>query len=225
MRKLGLIAAAALTAMAVPASATTVLYNGNSYNPGDTINISFTGVQDSDLHATLALLFTGVSGNDYVFHYTLTNTSNAADEASSTATAFGFNTDPNPDVGDSSATGSFTNVSSGSISGGTHVEICATGGPNCAGAANNGDMIGGGSFSGDLDIAFGSLPDTLTLSQPIVRFQSTGANGTGSDIGTPNGAPPLPEPATWAMMMVGFGATGVAMRRSRRRKGLLPQAA
>jgi hypothetical protein len=33
----------------------------------------------------------------------------------------------------------------------------------------------------------------------------------------------VPEPATWAMMLLGFGATGFAMRRSR--KTLLPQAA
>lgn len=41
------------------------------------------------------------------------------------------------------------------------------------------------------------------------------------------GSPPpaVPEPATWAMMLMGFGATGVAMRRSRRRKGLLTQIA
>jgi hypothetical protein len=37
--------------------------------------------------------------------------------------------------------------------------------------------------------------------------------------------PPLPEPATWAMMLVGFGATGVAMRRSRRRKAVFAQLA
>jgi hypothetical protein len=34
----------------------------------------------------------------------------------------------------------------------------------------------------------------------------------------------LPEPATWAMMLLGFGATGFAMRRSRR-KALLTQIA
>jgi hypothetical protein len=34
-----------------------------------------------------------------------------------------------------------------------------------------------------------------------------------------NGA--VPEPGTWAMMLLGFGAAGVAMRRSRRRKGTL----
>jgi hypothetical protein len=28
--------------------------------------------------------------------------------------------------------------------------------------------------------------------------------------------PPVPEPATWAMMLVGFGGIGMAMRRGRR---------
>ena len=44
-------------------------------------------------------------------------------------------------------------------------------------------------------------------------------------VGTPPPPPAVPEPATWAMMLMGFGATGVAMRRSRRRKGLLTQIA
>ncbi len=34
-------------------------------------------------------------------------------------------------------------------------------------------------------------------------------------------APAVPEPATWAMMLIGFGAIGVAMRRSRKAKGAL----
>ena len=40
--------------------------------------------------------------------------------------------------------------------------------------------------------------------------------------GTPPG---VPEPATWAMMLMGFGAAGVAVRRSRRRKTLVSQLA
>lgn len=38
-----------------------------------------------------------------------------------------------------------------------------------------------------------------------------------------NSVPPVPEPATWAMMLVGFGAVGYAIRRNR--KTLLPQVA
>jgi hypothetical protein len=37
--------------------------------------------------------------------------------------------------------------------------------------------------------------------------------------------PPLPEPATWAMMLMGFGATGVALRRTRRKNAKLAQIA
>ena len=37
--------------------------------------------------------------------------------------------------------------------------------------------------------------------------------------------PPVPEPATWAMMLLGFGAAGTALRRSRRRTTALAQIA
>jgi hypothetical protein len=36
---------------------------------------------------------------------------------------------------------------------------------------------------------------------------------------------PVPEPATWAMMLVGFGGIGMAMRRKQRRNGALMQVA
>jgi hypothetical protein len=42
---------------------------------------------------------------------------------------------------------------------------------------------------------------------------------------TTNNTPPVPEPATWAMMLVGFGAAGTALRRSRRRNGQIAQLA
>jgi hypothetical protein len=43
------------------------------------------------------------------------------------------------------------------------------------------------------------------------------------DVVTSQGA--VPEPATWAMMLLGFGAAGTAIRRSRRKTGLLAQIA
>jgi hypothetical protein len=39
------------------------------------------------------------------------------------------------------------------------------------------------------------------------------------------GIPAVPEPATWAMMLLGFAGVGVAMRRSRKRKPALMQIA
>ena len=39
------------------------------------------------------------------------------------------------------------------------------------------------------------------------------------------GESPVPEPATWAMMLLGFGAVGYAMRRRRRRHPLMIQVA
>jgi hypothetical protein len=42
---------------------------------------------------------------------------------------------------------------------------------------------------------------------------------------TTSSTPPVPEPATWAMMLLGFGAAGTAIRRSRRRAPQLTQLA
>lgn len=62
-----------------------------------------------------------------------------------------------------------------------------------------------------------------TTSIPILNTQGI----SGAVLYGPGGPPPggVPEPATWAMMIAGFGATGFALRRSRRRKALLTQLA
>jgi len=69
----------------------------------------------------------------------------------------------------------------------------------------------------------------------LIDFGTTGANYLTLDDpqGWSNAAlyttgtrpPAVPEPATWAMMLVGFGAAGAAMRRSRRRTTTLAQIA
>ena len=222
-------------AAAVPASAAIVSYNGTNYLPGDTLTINFGGSSGGStvagLTSTLTLLFSTVNGaGDYVFTYALMNTSNAALQPSSEVTAFGFNTNPNPDTAASSITSTaavaddqLTKISSGSISGGTSVEICGTGGPNCAGGGSSGPDVGETS-GGQFILAFmGGDPGTVTLTNATVRYQSTGLNGSGSAIGTPTSNPPppppppgVPEPATWAMMLFGFGAVGYSLRRRRR---------
>ena len=69
------------------------------------------------------------------------------------------------------------------------------------------------------DIFYGFQSDTaniarLTLTDGYIGIRSIKAIGYVAD---PGG---IPEPATWAMMIMGFGMTGTAMRASRRRRAL-----
>lgn len=71
----------------------------------------------------------------------------------------------------------------------------------------------GNEFGGDVTVLYEFFFDTPTTS--IELGQDGFSNGL--LIGG------VPEPATWAMMLLGFGAVGFSMRR--RRKALLPQVA
>lgn len=55
----------------------------------------------------------------------------------------------------------------------------------------------------------------------------TGVHGGGESFTIVNvhGAPGVPEPATWAMMLLGFGGIGFALRRGRKQNGRLLQIA
>lgn len=87
--------------------------------------------------------------------------------------------------------------------------------------------ISGGAFNGDAVFSVFSPTNNFTggfvgwegldptgLSETTFDQHSGTFSGTMAivQIGTP---PPVPEPATWAMMLVGFGALGVAMRSRR----------
>ena len=78
--------------------------------------------------------------------------------------------------------------------------------------------------------SFDPMTETWALVTPVVlnsgshTIQVVGTlhGATGSYVGTLNVAA-VPEPATWAMMLLGFGAMGVAIRR--RRQPVLAQVA
>ena len=61
----------------------------------------------------------------------------------------------------------------------------------------------------------------LTGANSVMLNQQGWSNGV--LVTPPGGTPPVPEPATWAMMLMGFGAAGYAIRR--RRKTRLAQIA
>jgi hypothetical protein len=216
---------------ATPAMAAIIPFNpdgSTTISSGTTVGDNFTVLFDGSeggsvipgLTSSLTLTFAGISGNSYLFSYLLTNTSSAP-TTSSAVTAFGFNIDPNALLASSSVDGTFQVVSSGQVSQGYNLEMCFKNGQNnnCAGSPGNEGVNMGTSGSGTISLGFSSLPQSVTLSNYLVRYQAV--NGDGSAVGTPGA---VPEPATWALMLLGFGAIGASMR-GRRRTAPLAQIA
>ncbi len=207
--------------------------------------INFAGFSDSyagqvtpvpGLLGQLTLTLTGGLGtNTLAFSYSVLNTSTAPME-NSRITFFGF------DVAGSGgaafnfaaseaagATGLFDGIDSGNIPMGyPDVDICfGTGnGNNCTGGGGNpgaslGQVV---PLQGTFSLIFDSNVAGVTLSDLYLRFQSldsasanlSGASGVGRMV-TPPSSPPggVPEPATWAMLIAGFGLVGASIRRRR----------
>ena len=98
---------------------------------------------------------------------------------------------------------------------------------DCTTACSNGYA---GGFVGPLSFTVTSSSGPLTLSSLTantynnlnVYFASDVVQGNGNtgNVGGVAGGSPVPEPATWAMMLVGFGAAGYSLRRRRRATAL-----
>lgn len=243
--KLALRAAVAAFALcaSMPAAASIIFdYNtgiltvDGTTTVGDSATISFNGYPPNSpvipgLTADLTLTFLGLSGNNYLFGYTLANTSGSPIDAAR-VTVFGFDDiTPNVNLAGSSVTSisnGFGTVSSGNLPGNIDLEFCAKNGQNNNCAGSQGGPGVGQSGTGNLTIAFGSLNTQIAMSGAYIRWQGIdstqlGIRG-GSAIGSPSPPPPaVPEPASWAMILMGFTAVGYAVRR--RRKGLIPQVA
>lgn len=207
MRKYVLPSVAAVLALAsAPASAAELLFE----TEGQEGEVVFGGGSLSDgLSGRLALTLVEIAGNSFTFAYSLMNTSDASNLVSRIST-FAFNTDPNT----SSVTilsGFTTVIRDGNLPGQNAFELCfKTGqGNNC----NNG--TGGATLSSPVNGSFilnlgGPATSSVTLSNFLARYQSTGPNGEGSAVGVGTA---VPEPGTWLLMILGLGAVGFAMRR------------
>jgi hypothetical protein len=231
-----LITALSSAALTASPAAAQVVVDGTTYNSGDALTLYFNGMSDktviSGLKSELNLKFNGWdrSTGDYLFDYALKNSS--VGHSASEVTGFGFDTSPDPDLGLSKVTGDFTRFSSGNIANGFKVEFCVTGGPKCNGGSSTGPDVGQ-TWKGSFILGFSgtSNPGPITFSNFHTRYQSvttTSARGITSNGGSATGnltsvtsqfAPriisPVPEPATWGMMLIGFGAVGASMRRRR----------
>jgi hypothetical protein len=225
MRKLALLAATVLAATAIPTAADAALVdNGDGTvtvtgaTSGGTAIIDFDGNVNGQfvpgLTGELQLTYTGLVGGDYTFSYVLLNTSTVT----SRITGLAFNTDPNITGG--SASGLFTTLlTSGNYPNGVgNVEVCLNdnNGNSCAGGGNGG-VWNGSQGNGSFVLDFGNTtPDSILLSDFFDRYQSIEGVTAGTS-GTGTGGPGVPEPGTWAMMLLGFGVAGMAIRRNRRK--------
>jgi PEP-CTERM motif-containing protein len=59
-------------------------------------------------------------------------------------------------------------------------------------------------------------PQTLTAGLHSIFVNGSVVDSSGSYVGNINITNPIPEPATWAMMLLGFGAIGFTFRKARR---------
>jgi hypothetical protein len=240
MQRTALVAAASIATIgfAAPASAAVqVNANGSvtvSGTSGGSAVINLNGSTENGvvpgLSSQLTLNFLGAVNGTYTFSYTLANTSSNPTTASR-LNAFAFNTNPNITLNGATIlnpnTALFDEIrySTNMPNGIGDVELCFTTN-NCAGGGSDGLSIGQ-SGSGSFTLNFGNVNlAELTLDNFAVRYQAVTGPGvmngsaTGRQITTA-----VPEPGTWALMLVGFGAVGFSMRRRRRQAGAILQMA
>jgi hypothetical protein len=225
-----LLLATAASFAAVPAQAATFV------NVGDSATVNFGGTVAGAASSLLLTLVNEIESTaTFTFNYVLTNLSVAPSTQSRTV-SFGFN-DTRADTPTGSASqalfGSLVNDPNGFPQFDTNInfpdglgdrESCiGAAGGNCVSGPNGATL--GNTATGSFTLDYPGSATQLTLNNFVVRYQSTGlnANGSGTGTGTEVPTPPVPavpEPSTWALLLLGFGAIGYAMRRRNERSGL-----
>jgi len=206
------LATAAISLTASPAFAQSATVNGATLSTGGSTTIHFGGPAGSTASADLFLQLTNAStaAGTYDFSYTFTNTNPSV----SNLVNFGFTTAPT--LLNITGTGMNFYLNPNNFPGGFTVNACAgpSGNNTCDAANGQADL-----FSGTFELTFAGGTSSITLANFVDRYASlTQLNGISGE-GTPVGG--VPEPATWAMMLLGFGGIGMAMRRSRRSATLM----
>jgi hypothetical protein len=216
--------AAASCLLSVPAYAgvnVTTADGTSSLAVGDSSDVTFNGIGGNPvitipgLASDLLLTYLGmttVAGNTvFNFTYALSNSSTLT---GARVSSFGFNVTPN--VGGASATGDFDTASLNTnypVGFGT-VNVCFYDGPGGTCTGNGNGVVIGDAANGTLALTMNGLINDIALSDFVDRYQGFNYQGIQSAIGT-SITSGVPEPATWAMMILGIGLAGAAMRRKR----------
>ena len=190
---------------------------------------SYTPTAGTNLAGVSSLIrfnFLGTPTSDALwnFSFDILNTSTGAGSQSE-LNSFGFDSS-GAETGITTPAGSryVGALNTGAFNGLGSVDVCLYAGSNCNGGASNGVAVGEGIVSGLFTLTYASPLASQTLDGFVARWQSTGVNANGSASGPGDVLPPgtptpfgsgVPEPSTWAMMLVGFGVLGTAMRRKK----------
>lgn len=210
MRK-NLMAVAAALLMGLPAVSMATLVSGGSNNP---LAFSWSyNTGSSLLTGSGSMLLSGFNSSFLTVSVTLNNTSALGGQGGERLTSFGFGIDPNASsVGFlDAADGGLINAKLGqNFPGIQGIEVCAFGGPNCAGGGNGGIYAG---TSDSFAIVLGGNWGSSVNIDPIgLKYQT----GYGSFEFSPNGGGGnLPEPSSIALAGLGFGILGFGLRRRR----------
>jgi hypothetical protein len=164
-------------------------------------------------------------GLSWTFGYELVNASNDVGAnlvTSSRVSSFSFDVDPDEAARALTPGGFFTviqsdvNMQAGSTVGVQDICIKSTTQTNCQGNGGTG-VWQGQTGSGGFILSFTTAPTQLVFTDPMVRYQSISRQDIGGDFsGTGIPVAWVPEPSTWAMMIIGFGGAGAVLRRRRR---------
>jgi hypothetical protein len=214
------LAAAALVAVPAPASALTV--------EGITYNLFETSISNGGLTGNFVLVISGVNsasdtrgGRDGINAFALTDPT-VGDAVSGTVTApAGFDFQ----FGGLNSSGCNTSQANFFCFANTGAVFDDPLGPFIALVFSvTSDTVGSWeNYAPSFKIDWSGTENNYDLVSQPIPVTNGPCIGAGCPTPTPQAA--VPEPATWAMMLLGFGATGFAMRRKRRETRHLAQIA